>query len=822
MPIGDSITEGAHTSNVTYVPNYRIPLWTRLEAIGYDVTSAGWLESNPYNGADVLAPEKWRSHSGRGGAELCWYPCASGQLRGAVRESIEALLDQAGVPDIITLKIGTNDLGHENIPAEDYLVSLTNVLWRIHAYRPTTKVVLSTLLDLNVGGTEYDSANCSNCVAKIRGLFAEGNGYGFPANFLFLSDAYDRVPRYVGTTYQGTFLASGNVHPNWKGHDMFADVWFEAVTNALAAAPLEGTVVTNTLSGAVNNVPAAYREGFTQAATLTLNPNFYIARGTAPTYTTVADDTAGLIAKTAYYFELKRKGSDHRRWVWVDFDSFGAHTFAANGFPANYAYTGRARKFHIISNDPAVHTVAPDDDSVEGWLQLYPYKYGGAASGLVGAPADNHGAIDWNDTVSTGGGRGRFNVSRIFKPGESVNPAEIVFAYNNWAASASVTNEVGIGNFAQHVAGNTIDYTNIDGRSTTGSNATSLKSMSGSAYEVINLEIWTKRYAEGEGPEYVWSGEGTNDNWTTSANWGDTVGYPGFIADSTAVFTNMTAAATARVDLATIAVDAIRLPDIARNDATAPVTLTGGNTLLVDDFYIGTNRHVVVDGLVITNGTFTLRHSGSYTELTNSVHVVTNTASIDSGANAFTIDSASFIDLADSAFSCKCRASMLGEGTITAKSLNMTAAKTTLSTKFTLDLTETQSDASMLKFLTNIVYVSDKEMKIADSDDSTKEYDVTPYYVFGWDSDNNTTKMILSTNVAATVTSENATNFSLRVNTIPGMYYALAYGDEPGSTAVTNSFSQAKAANTDMSLDGMSFGDGDRVKYIKILTRDSL
>ncbi len=606
LPIGDSITEGAEkTSGDVSIPNYRIPLCEKLTAAGYDVTTLGYLRTKCVDASGVNAPAQWTSHSGRGGEKLIWYPSTSGKDRGAVREAIDALLDQAGSADVVTLKLGTNDIQHEkdsgNFDEDVYIASLTNVIWKILNYAPKTKVVVSTLLDL----TAYNSELPDKCNEKIRGLFADGNEYGFPENRVFLADNYTFVPRYIDGVYQKTYLDSGNVHPNWKGHDLFSDGWFIAVTNALATGEASGDRTACTTTGAANNVPAAYTNGFTQAATLDLanDGKFYLAPNTAPTYTTTnADAPTNKLGRIAYYLELKRKDNnsdEHVRWVWVDIPAFGDRTLAACGFPGNYSKFGQVSGVHIVSNDGAIHQVAADDDTCTARLEFTYHGYSGASSGDEDAPADMNSSCDWNDTESTSSNYGSFQIHRILDDGEFFsNPAEVVFAFNKWSKGSSCTNEVGIGNFAQHTAGTSIDYTGTD--------AAIMTNMNACAYEVINLEIWTKP------AEYVWTGEDeTDDNWSTAANWkylddGETASeYPNGEAN-TVYFPATNSTCVLDVD-ATVADMVIEEGDSATLDDQEALTLSGDGTHTLtiksaQNCYQGKNRKVIYDGAKVKFG----------------------------------------------------------------------------------------------------------------------------------------------------------------------------------------------------------------------------
>ena len=498
MPIGDSITEGCGDWNNS---NYRIPLCQKLTAAGYDVTTHGWMQTVTTDGAYILAPEAWRRHSARGGNKLIWQPSNDSAHKGAVREYIEAALDQAGEPDIITLKIGTNDLGHDTaktLTAATVFESLTNVLWRIHEYRPTTKVVLSTILDLADSSNEWKQQQAAEYVRLILDLGENSTTtYGFPENFLFVVNAYQQWERS-----SRNFVNANDVHPSWTGHDMFSELWFHQVTNAVAHGPVRDLGASadrtpfppNTLAGAEANVPSQYRAGFTKAATLNLSATSYFANGSMPQYTICSEDATNNAGRVAYYLELKRKGSEHRRFVWVDMATFAGRGLDKFGLPSNYSYQGTASKLHVYSNDPAVHNIAADDDSHTGWLEFTPNAYTTATSGVSGAPEKYAGAYGWNDKFDATKDYGSFQVFRCFKEGEYFElPAQVVFCHNRWSKEEGGVNEIGIGNFAQHVNSKSIsiDYTGMVFEPTGSAVGAQTDEINANAYDVMSLEIWT-------------------------------------------------------------------------------------------------------------------------------------------------------------------------------------------------------------------------------------------------------------------------------------------------------------------------------------------
>ena len=620
LPIGDSITEGANVSSgaYTYTPNYRIPLWNKLAAAGYDVTSVGWLKTNPTDGAGVKAKEAWQSHSGRGGEKLLWWPESdSSKVRGAVRESLEALLDQAGEPDVILLKIGTNDIIHDNLAQDTYIASLTNVIWRALDYRPGAKIVVSTLVKLDTTDRTTLTQSYNEEIRKFAGV---GNVYGFPADRVFVAD---NAPVVTG-------FNSDNVHPSWIGHNQMSDCWFTAVTNAIETTATLDTFAKTTTSGAANNVDESYRTGYKRAARLNLatdGGNFYLAKNTAITYDT-SDAEAGAatenIARVGYYLELKRRGSEHRRWVWVDIpaSAFSSRTLAGCGFPANYSKWGQVSGVHIASNDPAVHQVLPTDDSVSARLEFTSASYQTGVTSEEGAPSGYSSQFDWNDTTGSGS-YGSFQIHRIFSNGEYFDcPAEVVFAFNHWSAESGNINEVGIGNFAQQVS-KTIDYT-LTGQADNTADAipdgVTYSTMNAKAYDVISLEIWTKAGVALPAENYLWTGAADDGGkWSNHANWvnedtGLETGYYPGEDDGTgnnyrAVFSNNVYTVDVDVDATIITIE---MPE-GTAGTTNLVTLTGSHTITLAGLQKTTGT---TDANKRTNARYCNCYPGKYRYLT--------------------------------------------------------------------------------------------------------------------------------------------------------------------------------------------------------------
>ena len=491
MPLGDSITDGsAKNGEWEANPNYRIPLMQKLAARGWKPVSLGIRECAfdtrlGTDSAGVTAPDEYRWHSGISGQRL-----RSNSSRAGLRESVDTILECSGNPDIVTLKIGTNDYGTDRTYMFD---AFTNVVWRILDARPNVKVVCASILNRSGDSVQVPEYN-----ALIQAQIAKGAGElgAFPANRVFFCDLNSACPRNEGGAYTGYYCDSSDLHPNWVGHDKTSDAWLAAVETALAA-PQAGVFTPNTKLGAAANIPSEYREGFTHIYTLAPVQKAYYAKDSAVPYT-YKNSLAALktgYGKVAYYVELKGKKSGNVRFVWADMDSFDANGAIANmGVPTGYTKWGEVRNLHVYSNDAGISRIAPDEDGVSGWMQ---FTRGGAGSAdQAGGPAEiMGGCYGSNDTPNDGGNYGIMQLHRVFdNPGADKCAAETLFAFSRWGNNldnGSEYNEVGIGNFANHCA-----Y--AGGNATTAATTSdyiytfNFDSVNESAYDVVSIEIWAK------------------------------------------------------------------------------------------------------------------------------------------------------------------------------------------------------------------------------------------------------------------------------------------------------------------------------------------
>ena len=506
LPVGDSITQGV--GDAGYEPQYRSTIAALLAANGYKPKFFGvWKRAN-YDAAHVRLPEDWAWHSGISAERIM-----TGGNCGGVEDNMHVYLDIAGDVNVITFLIGTNDIGSGKTGEETY-AAYTNLMFWTAAQRPNAKIIGATILDRDDNVAAKPEIAAFN--TKLREDYAAKL---LPANFVML-DLYGEVPLAV----QGNFL-SDRLHLNWKGCVASGEAFAGAI---MAALPLAGegaisgesdptvTDEPQTALGAANILELAdYRSGMTQVFTIDAAASNCFK--TSP-YTTVNDSSAlsRPVSKAGYYMELVRKGTNRRRYVWVDFDATGK-TLGDIDFPwegADLDFV--AKELHVYSNDPYIHNVAVDDHSVIGAVEGTWRDYTGIGDN-DGVPTDVVAeGYGWNDTLSTSDsyGYGCFQIHRILSGSE----AEVLFAWNKWGgARANSVDEIGIGSFGKsEVLGSvfSMDYT-----FTSQASDGAADMLTANAYSVRRVEIWAK--LEGEVRHGVWSGLGATSDFDNPSNWED-------------------------------------------------------------------------------------------------------------------------------------------------------------------------------------------------------------------------------------------------------------------------------------------------------------
>ena len=493
---GDSITEGIIRDGYRGTPNYRIPLMQLLEAYGYKPEARGYRKVGSTDANGVPADSAYEYHTGIS-AQRIYTGMTGDSLRAGFMESIEAHLEQVGVTDIITLKIGTNDsIGNET--SDNMFDGWTNLVWKIVRMRPTSKIVVCAPIKIRSG--EKNAPGLRTKIAEYVAL-TEAEG-GFPTGQVTMINGFDIV------TDDANYYLTDNVHPNWNGHMQLANAWLPAVTNAFESMKVNDVIVhaedTYTPQPSVASAEtvaelASYRAGYIKLATFT-NVWTKLSTWSESPYKYVNDaykDTP--MGRVAYFVARKTTASPDTRYVWVDMDAdetTGA-TLADFGVPTNATVNGVVKNLHICSNSSAIENVAPTVSGVKGTLMRTEKginKADGISTTL--APTGPYG-YDWNDTIGTGSW-GAMNMARIFDGATPTNhrkllAAQMLFEFNGFNGGRK--NALGIGDFAVHgpynYANDSVDHFNLNWTFSTAKDE--MPTMDIRALETGVIEIWGKQ-----------------------------------------------------------------------------------------------------------------------------------------------------------------------------------------------------------------------------------------------------------------------------------------------------------------------------------------
>ena len=275
--------------------------------------------------------------------------------------------------------------------------------------------------------------------------------------------------------------------------------------------------------GALNNVPAAYTDGFTRLAVLELGQNPYFPQnlGSVP-YAWRGDLPKTGVTKAGYYIELVRKDTGEMQTMWIDMDSPG-DSFDSFSLPVTLAQRKQqaVTKLHVWSDYGGVKTVPANDDTVTGFLEFCPVNFGETATNLSGsAPEYWSGSFDWNDKLNTSGtsGHGCFQIFRTFSNNEDVLPAEALFVFNRWGSSHTDNSAIGFGTFADrkvfYTSKFSMDRTYLYGTD-------DRANINTAAYSLMRIEFWAKYEPAASRADYAdgaWTGA-TDASFTNVVNW---------------------------------------------------------------------------------------------------------------------------------------------------------------------------------------------------------------------------------------------------------------------------------------------------------------
>jgi lysophospholipase L1-like esterase len=195
LPLGDSITFG-----LGYAGGYRVELFRRAHADGKSITFTGSLSNGPSMVDGEPFPRRNEGHSG-------W-------KIDQVADLIPSPALQE-LPHIVLLMIGTNDVA-QNDELANAPERLDALIDRLVTNVPDALIVVATIPPLSFGGNGIESYNAA-IPARVEARAAAGE-------HVLLVDVFTGFP---------TSELGDGVHPNQRGYERIAGVWYEAIADVL-------------------------------------------------------------------------------------------------------------------------------------------------------------------------------------------------------------------------------------------------------------------------------------------------------------------------------------------------------------------------------------------------------------------------------------------------------------------------------------------------------------------------------------------------------------------------------------------------------------
>jgi lysophospholipase L1-like esterase len=217
MPLGDSITDGCCGENtLSQGASYRLELFRLSLTKSKKLTFVGSHSSGPNTVDNVAFPKKQEGHSG--------WTIADGGGRDGLQDEVAGWL-KATPPDIVTLMIGTNDIGTNNdLPNAPQRLGV--LLDTIVQSTPNALVVVAQIVP-----TQSDSDN-AKVQAFNAGLPAIVQARAAAGEHVILVDMYGAYTK--NADYKKAYLANG-LHPSDAGYAVMGTVWWDAIGNLLPA-----------------------------------------------------------------------------------------------------------------------------------------------------------------------------------------------------------------------------------------------------------------------------------------------------------------------------------------------------------------------------------------------------------------------------------------------------------------------------------------------------------------------------------------------------------------------------------------------------------
>jgi lysophospholipase L1-like esterase len=245
LPLGDSITNGYNKGEFQGpgTGSYRTQLW---KDFGSDPTRVNFLGSQN-NGPADLGDKDNEGHNGYSIDDI------NGNLSGVAPSSDPSSdpndnhggywLTGGGIrpaiyPDVVLLHIGTNDMFGGSSGVTAAAGRLDTLVGHIFALRPTTKMIVSSLIP-RVDSADFEAASQAYN-ALIPGIVTKYKGLG---DKIFFVDMHPLLN-------PATDLKPDGIHPLPSGYDKMGNAWYGAMVQA-GIVPEPGALVLLTIAAAV-------------------------------------------------------------------------------------------------------------------------------------------------------------------------------------------------------------------------------------------------------------------------------------------------------------------------------------------------------------------------------------------------------------------------------------------------------------------------------------------------------------------------------------------------------------------------------------------
>lgn len=213
MPLGDSITEGFGYRGTSSEPDnqggYRIELFRQAVTKNKNITFVGNLTNGPSTVDNKTFP---KNHEGHGGWTIS-------QIAGIADNRLSTYK-----PDIVLLKIGTNDVngtGSSGAPN-----GLKNLIDQITKDVPSALLVVSSIIPITNDSTNQRVKTYNATIPTTVDAAAAAGKH------VIFVDAY---AAFVADASWKTKYMADSLHPNDPGYALLGQTWYAAISSVLPA-----------------------------------------------------------------------------------------------------------------------------------------------------------------------------------------------------------------------------------------------------------------------------------------------------------------------------------------------------------------------------------------------------------------------------------------------------------------------------------------------------------------------------------------------------------------------------------------------------------